>query len=471
MPMRPRSLAGRLMLASLVAVAAATVAAVVVMLATTMSPGATERLLRADVADAARDIGRGLSADRAGKVTLRLTPDQLDIYDAVSKDAAFLVRGPDGRTIARSAEGPALRALRGMSPSARIVLVENGSADIRLHVLEDVVVVGRERYTVRVARSERLFTELNDYAGQMYLRAGIVTLLLALATFTVVAWLTVHRMVRPLRRASATAARVGPRNLGARLRSDGLPTEVAPLIDAFNAALARLETGFRVQREFLASAAHELKTPLALLQAQIELNGTAEKALLLRDTALMARQVHQLLHLAEVSEDQNYAFGPIDLRTVVEDGVDYLTRLAGQRGIAVTVERQGERDAALEGDGAAVFVLVKNLLENAIHHAPAGSQVHVRITARGFSVEDQGPGIAEGDYAHLFKRFWRGDSRDGEGAGLGLAICMEICQAHGWSIQADPPRASGGARFVVRTLRGEDQARSAPRLPIATGLR
>lgn len=450
MKMLPRSLTGRLMAATMLAVIAATIAAVLVMSAF-IWPSSPDAVLRAELAEEVEHIEEGLRIDPGGNVEVFLKPETANTYDAMPKDAAYLVIDAGKRTVAHSPDGPALQALMAMPPSARIMPVKSGSADIRLQVTQETIAHEGNRYTVRVARSDRLVTTLNDYAGELYLRAGTITVLLALATFALVVYLTVNRMVRPLRQASQVAASVGPRNLGTRLRSEGLPTEVVPMIEAFNAALARLENGFRVQQEFLASAAHELKTPLALLQAGIELDGAANKALLLRDTALMARQVHQLLHLAEVSEGHNYSFAPISIAAIVDDAVDYLRRLAGQRGVTLAVDLQDRPAAMVDGDAAAVFVLVKNLLENAIHHSPPGCVVRVAIGADGFSVQDQGAGIAESNHAELFKRFWRGDPKDSQGAGLGLSICMEICLAHGWNIRLDRSRNRAGARFVVCT--------------------
>lgn len=257
-------------------------------------------------------------------------------------------------------------------------------------------------------------------------------------------------VVRPLRQVSQAAAQVGPRRLGTRLRSDQLPSEVEPLINAFNAALERPEQGYRVQQEFLAAAAHELKTPLALLQAEIELSGAPNTQVLLPDTAQMARQVHQLLHLAEVSEGHNYAFAPVQLVTVVDDATDYLRRLADQRAVHLVVEDTDAASSRVDADASAVFVLVKNLLENAIHHAPPGSSVRVRVRGDGFSVCDAGPGVPPAQRPMLFKRFWRG-TKEGDGAGQGLAICLEICHSHGWTIGLDGEAAGAGARFVVCT--------------------
>lgn len=456
--MLPRSLTGRLMMAAMVGILAATLAGVAVMSAL-LWPRSPTAMLRAELADEVERIETGLRVGASGKVSVALNGEQANLYDAMSKDAAYLVLDRDGRIATRSVDGPAVAALLSMHPEAKTTTARGGDIDIRLQVTQEQITHAGEHYTVRVARSDRLVTTLNDHAGELYLRSGFVTLLLAVGTFTLVVFLTVRRMIRPLRRASELAARIGPQNLTTRLATDGLPTELAPLIESFNAALERLEVGFRVQQEFLACAAHELKTPLALLQAEIELGGAANTSYLLRDTALMARIVHQLLHLAEVSEGHNYTFAPVSLQAEIQEAAEYLQRLADQHSVQVRLAAEVD-DVVVTADRGAVFVLVKNLLENAIHHAPAGSVVDLRVGPRGFSVHDQGPGVTKEDEPHLFQRFWRAETADSDGAGLGLTICKQICQTHRWHICYQAPAGGSGACFMVSIDPGDAYQRS-----------
>ncbi len=447
--MLPRSLTARLMLATVLALLSATGVAAALLLASRQAT--PESRTRGELAEEVIELQAGLRAGTAG--TLRLVlPDHVgNVYDAMPRDAAFWITDVSGRTVASSRPGPALQALMALPAGATSMTVANPTGAISLEVIEAPMAHAGRQYSSRIARSDRLVGTLKNHATKLYLRAGVAVGVLALLTFAVVIYVTVRCMVRPLRRASQAAAQVGPRRLGTRLRSDHLPSEVVPLIDAFNAALERLEQGYRVQQEFLSAAAHELKTPLALLQAEIELSGAPNTPLLLRDTAQMARQVHQLLHLAEVSEGHNYTFAPIDLLTVIDDATDYLSRLAEQHNVRLIVDVADAAPEQVDADASAVFVLVKNLLENAIHHSPPGSSVMVKVQGDGFSVCDAGPGVAPAHRSLLFKRFWRGAPKDSEGAGLGLAICLEICHSHGWTIALDSEAVGGGARFVVRT--------------------
>ncbi|MFL9583288.1 HAMP domain-containing sensor histidine kinase [Stenotrophomonas sp. AB1(2024)] len=447
--MLPRSLSARLMLATLLALLAAAVAAAAVMLM--LRTSSMDDMVREELAEEVVELQEGMRVGADGTVTLELSPEVGNVYAAMRNDAAYRLTDESGHDVATSQEGPALETLLALPPGSTGMTVAAPDGDVLLRVADATFEHAGRTYHARIARSDRFVATLKDHGSKLYLRAGSVMAVLALITFTGVIYITVNRMVRPLRQASRVAARVGPRNLGARLRSDGLPSEVVPLIDAFNAALERLEQGFRVQQEFLASAAHELKTPLALLQAEIELSGAPNTALLLRDTTQMARQVHQLLHLAEVSEGHNYSYAPVQVASVIDDAVDYLSRLAAQRGVDVLVTTEDASFPPVEADAGALFVLVKNLLENALHHAPQGSVVNIVVAPDRFHVRDAGPGVGEADRSLLFKRFWRGNPKDSDGAGLGLAICMEICLSHGWSIALVPDDDAPGACFVVVT--------------------
>ncbi len=445
--MRPRSLAGQLMLAAFVGILAATIVAIVLFLSFRPS---LESMQRAELNEAIDDVSRALQVDAGGGVRLAFKPLELSMYDAMPNDAVYLVTDAAGTVVARSDDSPALRALAQLPVDAQRFEVVNGDRTIALWAMRGTIERGGTSYTIVAARSERLVTGLNEYASKLYARGGARTALMALVVFALVVFLIVRRSLRPLREASELAAGIGPRNLSARLRVDGLPTELVPLIEAFNNALGRLEQGYRVQQEFLATAAHELKTPLALLRGEIELGGAANREVLLHDTALMARQVNQLLHLAEASEGHNYQFAGVSLQAAAFDAVGYVERLAARRQVRLRVDATGGA-STVEADSGAVFMLLKNLLENAVHHSPPGSTVSLSVSPQGFVVADSGPGIAAEQLARLFERFNRGSGGTHGGAGLGLAICREICLAHGWDIHLDETHPAPGTRFIVVT--------------------
>ena len=258
---------------------------------------------------------------------------------------------------------------------------------------------------------------------------------------------TVRRVMRPVRVASGAAASITPANLQTRLSYSGIPNEIRPLLVAFNDALARLENGFKVQQEFLASAAHELQTPLTLIRGQIELQPEIkDKDLLFFEIDLMARHVRQLLHLAEVSESQNYHFAEVDSVDVTQDVVEYLARKADKNQVKLQVDAPDSLPS-LTADRSALFILLKNLIENAINVTPPHGVVNIVISHSAIQVQDSGPGIKPEYLPFLFERFWRAPDAAHEGAGLGLAICKEIALAHCWRLSVK--QGTPGAHFIV----------------------
>ncbi|MEI7209403.1 ATP-binding protein [Pectobacterium carotovorum] len=267
-----------------------------------------------------------------------------------------------------------------------------------------------------------------------------IAILIAIIGFGIAFPFTIRLILRPLRAASNAAMLITPTNLVARLYEHDMPSEVKPLIVAFNDALERLQKGFIAQQEFLGCAAHELQTPLTLLRGQIELQYDIEnKDLLFREIDLMARQVHQLLHLAEVSETQNYTYGNVDRIEVALDVINYLTLTATHHQVKLCVDAPNILPL-IQADKSAFFILLKNIVENAINAAPVHSTVTIKINELSMHVQDLGPGILPEDIPFLFDRFWRASTAIHGGTGLGLAICKEIALAHKWRISVNSSR-------------------------------
>jgi two-component system, OmpR family, sensor histidine kinase QseC len=369
------------------------------------------------------------------------------IYESASEDMKYRVLDAAGTVLLASEPGatPITPPGQAYDPTRPLFRVQLGG--LPLDVLTVPIQRAGRTFHIQVARSERLMLLIRRAIGEPVLKSAVWTSVASLLIFGLVVYLTLKRTLRPLREASEAAAHIAPSNLAGRLRTAGLPTELSPLVEAFNQALDRLERGYRVQQDFLAGAAHELKTPLALIRAQIELDGAADRASLLRDVDMMARQVHQLLHLAEVSEAQNYVFEPISLAEVASEVTGYLGRLADLRQVSLQLSSSVKHGRLIEADRSATFVMLKNLVENAIRHSPAGGTVTVAVEATGLHVQDAGSGIAEEDFPKLFARFWRSAERRDDGAGLGLAICHQIASTHGWSLAAQ--NVTPGARFSV----------------------
>ncbi len=446
---RLNSLGTKLMLAYLAGMAlsvALLVAAAVAVLQGTF-------LARLDLADAAEEMAGRILFDSGGRpVDLQVEDDDGGslawVFDSLGRETAYRVLDGAGNVALLSPAGAQFWPRGG-----GVDRLEPGSFDFER---EGVVMHGRTERLERggttwyfqMAASNRFMTLLHRVALPLVAWGILAFSLVLLAVFGLCAFITLRYTLRPLRLVSESAAAISPRSLHARLNTGAVPAEVGPLVESFNRVLERVEQGYRVQQEFLANAAHELKTPLALIRAQIELEpgeGGSRDALL-GDVAYMSRQVQQLLLLAEASEAHNYQFGVIRVEAVAHEAAAYLRRRAEAVGVhlAVSSTEPGVRWTA---DHGALFTLLKNLLENAIEHAPAGSTVEVGIEAHALTVRDYGPGVDAQQLPLLFVRFWRGAHRRDLGAGLGLAICQEIALAHGWSLTAEP--AGPGLRLCL----------------------
>lgn len=305
-------------------------------------------------------------------------------------------------------------------------------------------------YVLQLARSDRFELLAREAVTPAITDTVVLLGALSALIFALAGALAVRSVLRPIRAAEAAARSVGGRNLAARLPEDGMPAEIRPLVHAFNGVLQRLEQSFQEQERFIANAAHELKTPLALARARVEagLDDERDRARLLQDLDTMGRQVQQLLQLAQVADPQAMRLGPVRPLDVARAVLDHLAFKAQRADITLHLQ-EPEVDVQVEADAGALFVLLKNLVENALDFSPPGSDVRVRLDDAGVAVEDHGPGVPPEYRAQVFERFWRAPGQTRTGSGLGLALVREIVVAHGWSVECGAA-PGGGASFRVR---------------------
>jgi signal transduction histidine kinase len=236
------------------------------------------------------------------------------------------------------------------------------------------------------------------------------------------------------------------------------------------AMLEGLHRAFTQQREFLANAAHELKTPVAILkstlQSLLQIPRTSDEYRLgleeaLEDMARLEKLLHSMLRLARAEQ---WAAGSlhrdlevVDVAGTCQSAVDRLQPVARERNVAIQFDANGT--VLLRADAEDLELVWANLLENAIRFSPDGGQVQLRVRSNGrwgyIDVEDRGPGIPAPELPHVFERFHRGDSsraRNTGGYGLGLAISKALIEAYGGSIAPHSQEGQGTKMTVTLPL-------------------
>jgi two-component system sensor histidine kinase QseC len=277
-------------------------------------------------------------------------------------------------------------------------------------------------------------------------------------------WLSIRRGLEPLGKLTQEIACRKPADLRP-LNAGEVPREVRPLVDSLNDLLGRIGFGLESERRFTANAAHELRTPLAAIQAQAYLVRNADSeaerqaavAQLQRGIARAIRLVAQMLTMARLDPQQALPeTQPVDWQSVAEAVCADLAPLALQR--RQTLELQVEPGLLpLPGNADMVSMLLSNLVDNAIRYTQAGGHIRVEVTSEAGAIDlrvnDDGPGIPAHLRERVFERFYRVASPEQAGTGLGLAICQRIAELHGASIRLQAGADGTGTTALVRFAR------------------
>jgi signal transduction histidine kinase len=413
-----------------------------------------DTLVDRDLGLRAEDLAHHVSLDDKGSARLDLPPGLKQAYDAAAQQSLFAIRDRDGHLVAASTPEigaiamrdspvavdaePAYFKLTGFGPAGQDYSAIGIGLDSAAGPLSIVVaqVSGVNLLTRSILREFVL-----DLAWYV---PPFVAVALLLAIYRV------RKSIRPLRTASDQASAIGPGSITLRLPEGDVPAEALPLVVAVNRALDRLEQGFAIQRRFTADAAHELRTPLTIITARLDtIEGNGQLAALREEVARMNRLVEQLLCVARLDSVALDVSTQLDLQHIAEEVVGSMAHLALATGRTIALTGAGH-EVAIVGNDAAIGDALRNLIENALTHTPSGTEMIVAVGDDGtLSVVDSGPGIALEDRSRIFDRFWRGKGSRSGGAGLGLAIVMEIANAHGASV-AVSDNAPRGTRFDLR---------------------
>ncbi|MET4492135.1 signal transduction histidine kinase [Bradyrhizobium sp. LA7.1] len=427
-----------------------------------------DTLRREELLRRAEELARLIDRTPDGTVRVRLTQGLEQVFNNPGATDLFVVRSDGGNILATSRPelAPATNGWPPATAEPRYARVRGFGADSReyctLGLRADSPVGPVSIVVARALVADTLaHTVLKDFARDI----TWAILLFALAILAVGIW-SIRRGLDPLRAVSARAATIGPEITGVRLSGDGLPSELLPLVSGFNQALDRLERGLILQREFTANAAHQLRTPLAILTAQLEHLADSRSVQLLRgDAARMNRLVEQLLRVARL-DSVPPSQDVVELNALAAHAVRGLAPWAIGQKRMIGLDDPG-LPVWVSGTADAVEDALRNLIENAVAYSPPQTEVTVTVLAEGaVSISDHGSGIPEQDRPRIFERFWRGRAAQGAGAGLGLAIVAQVAAAHGGSVEVEET-PGGGATFTLRLKSVANNQTAPPRNRVA----
>ncbi|MDT0276840.1 sensor histidine kinase [Blastococcus goldschmidtiae] len=449
---RPRGLTGwlrrRSLRARLTAAAVAVITAAITLSAVLLTVRLESALL-ASVEEAALDRAEAVAAALGSGRPLEplLTVDDDEVVQVVDDEGKVLASSPGP-----PADRPllALPAGTGVQVRTQVGVALPGEQDERYRVLTlPVATADGGRVSVQVGLPlddpEEAVTELASALGM-----GVPAVVAVLAVLT---WVLAGRALRPVEELRRQVAGLPGDALDRRLAVPPSGDELARLAVTFNDLLARAEAATRRQREFVADAAHEIRSPLASLRTQLEvaaLHGDRwqeELPALTEDAQRLSRLVDDLLRLARLDARIPLAHQVVDLDEIV---LETAHRAHGNTGLRL--DTSAVSGARVVGDPDALARVVQNLLDNAVRHAR--TTVVITLTAGDsavLTVADNGPGIPPDQRDRVFERFTRRDdarSRDAGGSGLGLAIVRDVVTRHGGTVGIGD--AAPGARFVVR---------------------
>ena len=377
---------------------------------------------------------------------------QLEDDDGMGFDLFVQIWGRDGTQIFRSTRSalPPLAVL-GFSD------VEANGNRYRVYTLQTPL------QTVQIAQDLGARTaRARALALRAVLPLALLTPLLMLAV-----WWIISRSLAPIERARRQVAGRAADDLSP-LADSGLPDEVRPLVDELNLLFGRVRTAFDAQKNFVADAAHELRSPLTALKLQAQaLRRTGDDAAA-REAGITRlnlglertiRLVEQLLLLAREEAGTGHAgfTESVELQAVVTLAVADVLPQARQKHIDLGMagEQPPPETLTVRGQSEALRILLRNLLDNAVKYTPPGGQVDVSIQQQDgqavLTVEDNGPGISADDIPRVFDRFYRtGDASAETGSGLGLAIVKVIAERHGATLALERSARLGGLKVDVR---------------------
>jgi two-component system, OmpR family, sensor histidine kinase TctE len=417
----------------------------------------TDRLLLA----AARVLAEQVHEEN-GRIEAVIPPSALEIFVSVGRDRAlYQISGPDGALIAGypDVEPPP----SAVAPDEPVFFSSHfRTSEVRAVALAQPLTSFGDKGAALVIVGATLREE-DRVVGELW-REGATQQAILVLLAGALALFGLNRGLAPLIALRDHVRERDPEAL-TPFAPSAVQSELAPLVDALNDALARIKGQIAIRRRFIADAAHQLRTPLTLLKTQAGV-GLRAGSLQAKDEALaaidsgadnMTRMANQLLALARnepggappVRED-------VDLAALARKVLDARAARAVDRDIDLGFE---DGQARIVGDPTMLAELIANLIDNSLAYGNSPGRITVATSTQGASVvlrvEDDGPGIAPAERAQVFKRFYRVLGTGVEGSGLGLSIVREIAAAHGATVELSEPKAGSGLVVEVKFPTGQ----------------
>ncbi|MCR5864728.1 MULTISPECIES: sensor histidine kinase [Aquincola] len=422
----------------------------------------------------AKSLGELLAVEQVGgrlRITSTVQYSALEAFESDNRSSLFYkVTGFDGEVVAGYPDLPPWRGtLPAKGPYAALVEFYDDhyqGEPVRVAVLLQPVASrdGMGVATIQVAET----LELRETLARQILLDTVWRQAALLAVLALVVVLVVQSATRPVRELSTLLRQRREGDL-TPVDAQGAPKELRPLMDATNEVMQRLQQLLDHQKRFVRDASHQLRTPLAVLKAQVQSaqRGDVPPAQALQEIATTVQGAtdlaNQMLALAKLEQlRQQGAPEPQDWAPIVRAVSLDIAPLTADRGLDFSLEAA---PAWVRAHPWALRELTRNLLHNAIKHGPPGSALEVRLGVDGgqavLTVADEGPGISEPLRRRLFQPFSAGEA--GSGSGLGLAICREIVEPLGGQIALENRRGDDrrppGLDAVVRLPLAENAAR------------
>ncbi|MEK1852989.1 MAG: HAMP domain-containing sensor histidine kinase [Phyllobacterium sp.] len=365
-------------------------------------------------------------------------------------DFWFIIRDPEGDVVSEGTVPPEFQKIGA-------TLYDVGQARFGWNLGQPVRQTARLKWVDTAAGRVQVLAGSGGSVnfGRVFVALGTIflgfvlplTVLMGLVTLFVTP-LVVRKAHSGLGEVAAQAEKINIDERGARLPLAGVPTEVTPLVTAVNNALGRLDEGYERHKRFLLDAAHELRTPIAILQTRLEtLPANAETSRLLEDVARLSVLAEQLLDLQRLNR---YAsdFVPVDLVVIGQRVAADIAPLAIAAGYNLSFEAEAEQ-AIVVGDQASLERALSNLVQNAIQHGGRKGNITIKVEKPAtILVTDEGPGVPLDQREQVFEPFHRLQARD-RGVGLGLNLVREIVRLHKGQVMI-VDAATSGACFSIR---------------------